>query len=160
MKKKNRIFGILSAFTLIIAISTCMTFAASGRKLISKPISGSYYTNNSLRYSFSATAGISYTNDVIYAISDLSFSQVTITSTILGNTGTVVPRQISKTYSGSSATYVVQVTRTAQGVYSDKVNYTLVYRVSDAGTPYSLTPADEITVEIIESEPYDIVWYD
>ena len=71
--------------------------------------------------------------------------------------GSIVPRQSSKYFTSSSATYVVTVTRNAYGMYADKVDYTLIYRPSDPGTPYSLNQdKQEFEVEIVEGEPYDI----
>ena len=46
------------------------------------------------------------------------------------------------------------------GVYADSVDYTLTYRTSDSGTPYSLEQDQDndsmILVDIQEGEPYDI----
>ncbi len=161
----------ISVLTVILLMIWVMNpiQAATGRKLITKTISGSYYTSNSISYSINVTAGISYTNNVIYSISNLSFSNIYITTTIPTNTGNVVPRQISKSYSGTTATYVVQVTRTAQGVYTDKVNYTIYYTIYDYGSPYSLGNGNEnttvnneasIDVKIEMSEPYDIQYFE
>ncbi|MGN1276601.1 MAG: hypothetical protein ACI4UK_06400, partial [Floccifex sp.] len=71
--------------------------------------------------------------------------------------GSIIPKQTRKYFSGNTATYVVTVTRNAYGFYTDKVDYTFVYRSTDAGTPYSLRDEnDRISVEVIEGEPYDI----
>lgn len=156
---KKSLSGIIAAL-LVMCICIVPTYAW-GRKLISKPISGTLnVSGNTMSYSFNSTAGITYNDsNNITEISDLSFGYVTITMSNHRYTGSVIPRMQSKYYSGNTATYTVQVTRTFQGYYSDKVNYTLTYRSTDAGTPYSLNSEENlILVDIIESEPYDIVY--
>ncbi len=60
-----------------------------------------------------------------------------------------------------SAKYVVTLTRNIYGYYSDKIDYTLTYRVSDNGTPYSMKDNTEplILVDVEIGEPYDIKYY-
>ena len=132
---------------------------AWGRKLITKSISGSLNVDgNIMYYSFNSTAGITYNDsNNITQISDLSFSNKSITMSNHRYNGDIIPRQISKNFSGNAATYTVKVTRTFQGYYSDNVNYTLTYRSTDAGTPYSIDN-DQVyfLVDIVEGEPYDV----
>lgn len=51
---------------------------------------------------------------------------------------------------------MVTLTRNVYGYYSDKIDYTLTYRPSDSGTPYSLNDEDSFIVTVEVSEPYDI----
>lgn len=162
-KKAIKLFLCL----FIASASLVSISAASGRKLITKTVSEtmnwSIYTFN---YSFSSSAVLTYSNDAITQISDLSLYNIQCVCTI-GNqyaSCTIIPRQKSKTYSGSTATYVVTVTRTAMGSYTDKVDYTIKYKVSDSGTPYSFGNEevyeliDGVFVSVEVSEPYDIVY--
>lgn len=144
--------------TFLVMCMCIMPTYAWGRKLITKSISGSFWANGTFSYSLNATAGISYEESSILSQSDLSFSNISVSSSIQGVYGNVIPRQTSKYISGTSAVYVVQLTRNATGVYSDKVNYTLTYRASDSGIPYSLNTDEDtmILVDIEVSEPYDI----
>lgn len=159
---KRVFYGLFTTF-LVMCMCIMPTYAW-GRKLITKPISGSLnVSGNVMSYSFNSTAGVTY-NDAnnITSISDLSFSNVSISMSNHRYNGNVIPRMASKYYSGNTATYTIQVTRTFQGYYTDKVNYTLTYRSTDAGTPYSLDPDKEketlILVDIVEGEPYDITY--
>ena len=149
--------------TLILALfSLTIPTYAWGRKLVSKPIVGSYY--NYFVYSFDATAGITYNDsNQITQISDLSFSNVRITPGVMWTDGSVAPLQKSKTFSGKSATYVIKITRNAMGVYQDCIDYTISYSSTDSGTPYSLvnpsvSEGEFIIVDI--SEPYDIQYFE
>lgn len=158
---KKYVYGILASL-LVMGLCIMPTYAW-GRKLITKPISGSLdVSGNIMNYSFNSTAGITYNDsNNITDISDLSFGYITITMSNHRYTGNVIPRMQSKYYSRNTATYTVQVTRTFQGYYSDKINYTLTYRSTDAGTPYSLNvERDWLLVDITESEPYDIVYFE
>uniref|UniRef100_UPI0025904F4D hypothetical protein n=1 Tax=Dubosiella newyorkensis TaxID=1862672 RepID=UPI0025904F4D len=67
-----------------------------------------------------------------------------------------IPSQKSKANYGSYATYVFTLTRNIYGYYSDKIDYTLTYRPSDSGTPYSSNDEDSFIVTVEVSEPYDI----
>ncbi len=157
MKKK-----VVTCLTIVFGMFLAVTPAyAWGRKLISKSVSGSFYINNSMKYSLGATAGVTYNDsNNITQISDLSFKNVKCTPTIDKTTCTIVPSQKSKRFSGNTATYVITVRRSVMGVYADSVDYTLTYRTSDSGTPYSLEQDQDndsmILVDIQEGEPYDI----
>lgn len=151
-------------FTAILVMCLCMlpTYAW-GRKLITKSISGSFWVNGNFYYSLNATAGISYEGSSILSQSDLSFSNINVTSTVPRVHGSVVPRQTSKYISGTSAVYVVTLTRNATGVYQDNINYTLTYRASDAGTPYSLGNDEDNTMFLVDievGEPYNIQYFE
>lgn len=160
MKLKNKKY-IYIFTSLILTLSLCvMPMFAYGRKLVGKNVSGSFsWSAYSFSYSFRATAGLTYNNsNNLTSISDLSFSGISCKSSNSAVAGSIIPKQTRKSYSGKTATYVVTLTRTAQGFYTDKVNYTLTYRSTDAGTPYSFDEDDNeyILVEVEESEPYDI----
>lgn len=148
-------FSVFTVFCLCI-----MPTYAWGRKLITKSVSGSFtWAAYRYTYSFNAVAGITYDdNNNITQISDLSFNNVVCKSSDASVPGNIIPRQSRKYFSGKTATYVVTVTRNAYGFYTDKVDYTLTYKTTDSGTPYSLNPEDTtlILVEVTESEPYDI----
>lgn len=160
--KLKRSFSLL--ITCILAfflLST--TVAASSRKLITKTTYGSFsYASYTCNYQFNSSSVITYSGSTISAISDLSFSNTTWTSTPSGMTFNITPRQSNKWFSGNTATYKVTVSRSAFGSYTDKVDYTIKYYTSDSGIPYSLGHAVEIEyidgflVTIEESEPYDI----
>lgn len=154
---KKSIYIIISMITVICMC--IMPTQARGRKLITKSVSGSFsWTFYDYNYSFNAVAGITYNDsNNITQISDLLFSNIVCNSSSMNFPGSIVPRQSSKYFTSSSATYVVTVTRNAYGMYADKVDYTLIYRPSDPGTPYSLNQdKQEFEVEIVEGEPYDI----
>ncbi|EFP61738.1 hypothetical protein HMPREF0983_01584 [Erysipelotrichaceae bacterium 3_1_53] len=48
------------------------------------------------------------------------------------------------------------MTRNAMGVYMDKVDYTLKYKTTDSGTPYSLDEESLLLTSVDVSEPYDV----
>lgn len=150
---------IYSVISMIMVTCLCImpTFAA-GRKLVGKSASGAFtWAGYRFTYSFNATAGLSYNNsNNITSISDLSFSNIVCTSSSPAVTGSIIPKQTSKTYSGKTATYVVTLTRTAYGFYTDKVNYTFTYRTTDAGRPYSLDKDQLVLIDVVEGQPYDI----
>lgn len=144
----------------LTAICLCITPTyAAGRKLVSRSISGSFtWSAYRYTYSFNAVAGLTYNNsNNLTQISNLSFNNTSCKSSDASVPGSIIPTQTRKYYSGKTATYVVTVTRNAYGFYTDKVNYTLTYRSTDSGTPYSLDEEDQmILVEVTESAPYDI----
>ena len=147
--------------TVCLSLLLCMFMVitpvyAWGRKLITKSISGSFYLNNSMKYSLNAVAGITYDGSKITQISDLSFNGSKCVSSITGVTCNIVSKQKSKTFSGGTATYGVTVTRNAMGVYMDKVDYTLKYKTTDSGTPYSLDEESLLLTSVDVSEPYDV----
>lgn len=155
--KKKLVKLILCA--LISSLSLVSVSAYTGRKIISKTIADtmiwSIYT---FEYSFNATAVLTCSNDVITQISNLSITEPYITTTIGPAAAlTVVPRQVSKSYSNNKATYKITATRTAMGSYTDKIDYTLIYKTSE-GTPYSVKDEciDGVLVSVEISEPYDI----
>lgn len=155
---KKRIL-VITSLLLAISLSFTAIYAATTRKLITKSASGSFWVNNCMKYSFKASAGLTYNGSTISSISDLSFSGKTCTSTVPGSTCTIIPTQKSKTYSGNTAKYVVTITRNAAGVYSDKVDYTFTYKTTDSGTPYSLERPDDskgVLVSVEVGNPYDI----
>ena len=86
----------------------------------------------------------------------MSFSNIVCTPSNPAVTGSIIPKQTSKTYSDKTATYVVTLTRTAYGFYTDKVNYTFTYRTTDAGRPYSLDKDQLVLIDVVEGQPYDI----
>ena len=147
-------FSVCFFIVVCLALALTPVYAAWGRKLITKSISGSFWTNNSMKYSLRATAGITYDNNKITQISDLSFSSLNCQSTIYGGSCSILARQKSKSYSGGTATYVATVSRNAMGFSVDKVDYTLKYSVSDSGTPYSLDDDTLILVDVEVGEPY------
>lgn len=154
----QRMVYMIVAILTVLCMSIMPTYAW-GRKLITKSASGSFtWSGYSYTYSFNAVAGITYNDsNSITQISDLSFNNVYCNSSDPSVPGSIIPRQSSKYFSGNTATYVVTVTRSAYGFYTDKVDYTFTYRTSDAGSPYSLDNDEElILVSITESEPYDI----
>ncbi|MCF0105461.1 MAG: hypothetical protein HUJ53_01725 [Holdemanella sp.] len=153
--------------TLLVICSFFMVFTlslpvqASGRKIISKSIYDtmtlwSAYTYN---YYFTAHAVLTYNDsNSITQISDLSFSNIGYTASQPSLTANFIPSQKSKYYSGSYATYVVTLTRSVYGYYTDRVDYTLTYSVYDSGSPYSIGNPDEemMLVNVEVGEPYDI----
>ncbi len=156
-----KVLGMTLSCFMVLVLTSTMAFAST-RKLITKTVSGSFWTNNCMRYSFNASAGLTYSGSTISSISDLSFSAISCWSTVAHTSGTIAPRQTNKYFSGNTATYKVTVTRNANGVYGDKVDYTLTYRTTDSGTPYSLDGEiiEGVLVSVEESEPYDIVFYE
>lgn len=159
--KLRKISAIFVSIILILCLASTMAFASS-RKLITKNVSGSFWINGNFSYSFNATAGITYQGSSILGQSDLSFSSMKVTSNVPGVVGTIIPKQSRKYISGTSAVYVVTVSRNATGVYVDKIDYTLTYRASDAGKPYSLGENEEpmFLVDIEVGEPYDIQYFE
>ncbi len=158
-RNNKKVIYILTS--TILTLSLCvMPMFAYGRKLVGRTVNGSFsWSAYSFTYSFRATAGLTYNNsNNLTGISDLSFTGVSCKSSNTAVAGSIIPRQTRKTYSGKTATYVVTLTRTAQGFYSDKVNYTLTYKSTDSGTPYSLDEdeVDYILVDVVESAPYDV----
>ncbi|MSS01975.1 hypothetical protein [Floccifex porci] len=158
----KKIFYVLVTMLAMMCMSIVPAQAAAGRKLITKNVkSTQYWSTYTITYSVNATAGLTYNNsNNITAISDLSFSGHSYTVNPVASGGvtcTLTTRQKSKTYSGTTATYVMTLTRNVMGVYVDNVDYTLTYRTSDAGTPYSLEK-DEflVLVDVEEGEPYNI----
>lgn len=162
MKFVKKCLYVLSTFLIIIGLSTTITFAA-GRKLVTKTVSDSFtlWSAYHYTYSFNATAGLTYNNsNNLSSVSDLSFSNVTYKASVPSLAANFIPRQTSRSVSGKTVTYVVTLTRSVYGYYTDKVNYTLTYRTSDAGTPYSLDDQNqEILVDVEVSEPYDVHIY-
>ena len=152
--------AIYAAISMITVICICIIPAyAWGRKLITKTASGSFsWTFYNYTYSFNAVAGITYDDsNRITQISDLSFNNVICNSSSINFPGSIIPKQSRKYFSGSTATYVVTVTRNAYGMYSDQIDYTFIYRTSDSGVPYSFGDNEsEIIVEVTEGEPYNI----
>lgn len=159
MIKRKKFITLLSC-VLALILSMSLLSAASLRKNITKSASGSFYTNNMMRYSFSATAALSFdykTNDIT-GISDLSFSNITCNNAIPGGFACMIlPSLKSKTYTSKKATYVVTVKRNAGGFYVDNVDYTFNYYVTDSGTIYSAgEDSNNIEVEVLMGEPYNI----
>nr|CDL65559.1 unnamed protein product [uncultured bacterium] len=154
-------YTILSIFT-ILCLCIMPTYGAS-RKLINKSISGSFWTSNMLKYSFTATAGVTYNGSTITQQSDLSFGNIRCWSDTTAAMGVISPRQSRKYLSNGTAVYVVTVRRNAQGYYQDEIDYTLTYRASDPGTPYSLGEEQEknimILVDVDVGEPYNIQYF-
>lgn len=159
IKLKKILYACLSSF-VILCLSLSMVFA-SGRKIIAKSISDSFtiWSAYHYNYSFNSSAVLTYNNsNNITAISDLAFSNVTYTTGTPSLAANFIPNQKSKTYSGNTARYVVTLTRSVYGYYSDKIDYTLTYKVSDAGSPYSINESEKsgVLVEIEAGDPYDI----
>lgn len=155
----RKFFAAIMAVLMTLCLTTTMTFASS-RKLITKTVSGSMtvYSAYHYNYSFNASAVLTYNGSSISQISDLSLGYVSYTASQPSLAATFVARQSSKANMGSYAKYVVTLTRTIYGYYTDKVDYTLTYRPSDAGTPYSVGGNDDqdFVVEVEVSDPYDI----
>lgn len=155
----KKIFTVLISLIMCFGLLSATTLATS-RKLITKKISDSAtpWSGYVYNYSFNTSAVLTY-NSSISQISDLSFSSVTYTTNIPAPTAVFTLRQKSKANYGSYARYVVTLTRLFNGTYTDKIDYTLTYRSSDSGVPYSLNENKDIAflVDIEISEPYDIM---
>ncbi|NBK96927.1 MAG: hypothetical protein EOM50_02705 [Erysipelotrichia bacterium] len=92
--KKENWKRVLVLFTAVLTISlTLVGINASSRKLITKSASGAFCTNNMMRYSFNASAGLTYSGSTISAISDLAFSNSTCTSSVIGGACSIIPTQ-------------------------------------------------------------------
>lgn len=156
--------AILVSILLTLCLSCTLAFASS-RKLVSKSVSGSFWTLNMLKYSFTATAGITYNGNTIIQQSDLSFSAIKCWSDSTAALGTISPRQSRKYLSNGNAVYVVTVRRNAQGFYQDDIDYTLTYRASDPGNPYSIEHGKTeesilILVDVDVGEPYNVKYFE
>ena len=157
--KKMMYIIITSVIMLCLA---CVTVNAAGsRKKITKTINDSMTVFSAYHYNyyFTAHAVLTYSSaNSISSISDLAFTNVGYTASVPSLAANFIPKQISKSNNKSSATYVVQLTRSVYGYYTDKVNYTLTYKLIDSGVPYSNLNEDKlmILVDVKASEPYDI----
>ncbi len=156
IKLKKAFLLIASACFMILLLTT--TAFASSRKLITKTVNGTLniYRAYTYNYHFNSSTVLTYTGNSISQISDLSFSNIGYTASQPSLSANFIPSQKSKANYGSYATYVVTLTRNIYGYYSDKIDYTLTYRPSDSGTPYSLNDEDSFIVTVEVSEPYDI----
>lgn len=156
---KRITYAILLIF-IIFAMSTENVFGA--RKIISKSVTDNFSIWSAYHYTyrFNSSAVLTYDGSNITQISDLAFSNVSYTTEPVSLTASFTPRQKSKYIASDkkSAKYVVTVTRNVYGYYTDKVDYSLTYKPSDAGSPYSLGGGSDIDfeVEIEVGQPYDI----
>ena len=159
---KRFVFMLTTLFT-VMCLCITPTFAW-GRKLINKTVNDSFtiYSAYHYNYHFNAQAVITYNDsNSITQISDLAFSNIGYTHSNPSLTASFTPAQKSKSNLNSYARYVVTLTRNVYGYYTDKVDYTLTYRPSDYGTPYSLKEGDKlILVDVEVGEPYDIMYLD
>lgn len=159
-KHKKFIYVILSV-CLAFFMSTINIFAA--RKIITKNVSDSLtvWSAYHYNYSFSASAVLTFdSSNKITQISDLSFSNIKYTTGSISLAASFTPTQKSKaTYNGGQyAKYVVTVQRNVYGYYTDRIDYTLTYRPTDAGSPYSMDGGTEplVLVDVEVGDPYDI----
>lgn len=159
ISKFRKILYAALALLTICCMSITNTYAW-GRKLIPKTINGSMtvYSAYHYNYYFTANAVLTYNdNSTITQISDLSFTNIGYTASQPSLSATFIPKQISKVNRTSYATYTVQLTRNIYGYYVDNVNYTITYRPTDSGSPYSLGDQEQdFIVEVEVSEPYNI----
>lgn len=154
---KKGIYFFICLFTAICL--SCTTTYAYGRKKIAKTTSDSMtlWSAYHYNYHFTSHAVLTYnSSNTITQISDLAFTNVGYTSSQPSLAANFIPKQLSKSNGGSQAKYVVQLTRSVYGYYTDKVNYTLTYKPSNDGVPYSVEDDNPVLVDIEVSEPYDV----
>lgn len=157
---KKRIFRFLTGLMALTLFVTPVF--ASGRKIITKK--GTYnfsiYSAYHYQYTVTASAILTYNNsNTITQISDLSLNTTSKATTYPTLSASFTANQKSKSFTSSQAKYVVTVTRNVYGYYTDKVDYTFTYKVTDAGNPYSLNKEeviDGVLVSVEEGDPYDI----
>ncbi|MDD7282220.1 MAG: hypothetical protein PUH10_09570 [Erysipelotrichaceae bacterium] len=162
MKKKVKKFiCIFAMFSFLFAVPTYAARNIYTNSTVIRNEKFQVWSAYNYTYSVVVYAVISHNDSTnnITQISDLEFSTTSSSTSYPTLSASFTPSQKSKSFSGRKATYVVTVTRTVYGYYTDKVDYTIVFdvvaNVGDA-RPYSLNQNGVVLSSDVESEPYDI----